>query len=141
MNPYRNRHTRPLLNPGGHSYNGNARGYSLIEILMVMAVFSIGILGIMALHISAINSNAKAHRIIKGSTWMGDQLEKLMAMDYRAPELDPGVRTFRTPDGYEVRHAVSAAPIPNVKQVDITITMESSSGRGVTVTYYKADRF
>ena len=55
-------------------------GFTLIEILLVMSIFCIGILAIMTLHVSAINSNAKARIILMGSTLLADQFEKLITM-------------------------------------------------------------
>jgi len=117
------------------------RGFSLIEVLMVMAIFSIGILAVMTLQISAINSNTMARRITTGSAWLGDHLEKIMSMDYSAPELAKGTTQSREESQFTIRHTVSATALPNVKQVDITVIIDPSTGKKVGVKYYKAKKY
>jgi len=129
------RKTRPMQTVA------DSRGYSLIEILMVMSIFSIGILAIMTLQITAINSNANARKIMLGSTRLADQFEKLISMDYESAELTPGKTTTRIESGYLIEHTVSTTLVANIKKIDLTVTMNAPAGRPITVTYYKANLF
>jgi len=121
----------------------NTGGFTLIEVLMVMAVLAIGILAVMTMQISAAKSNSSARRITDSSNYMADEFERLMLLDY-----DDGVAAYPAdrPDWapaypYTVVNAVAAGPIPNTQQVDITVGLEGPFGNPLTVTYYKADPF
>lgn len=114
-----------------------ARGYTLIEILMVMSIFSIGILAIMTLHINAIRSNANARDIMMGTIQLTDQFEKLISMDYGSARLNPGTTTSRFNKKYRVEHIVASTVIPNIKKIDIAVFLDAPLGRSLKVTYYK----
>ena len=73
----------------------NSHGFSLIEVLMVMAIFSIGILAVATLQVGAVNANSTARRITAGSAWLGDHIEKIMALGYDDPALAYGQRSTR----------------------------------------------
>lgn len=114
-----------------------ARGYTLIEILMVMSIFSIGILAIMTLHITAIKSNANARDIMMGTIQLTDQFEKLISTDYESALLNPGTTTSRVENKYRVEHIVASTVIPNIKKIDIAVFLDAPFGRSLKVTYYK----
>ena len=112
-------------------------GFTLIEILLVMSIFCIGILAIMTLHVTAINSNAKARIILMGSTLLADQFEKLISADSANAGVDPGEAMSLAGNGFLVEHTIAATPIPNIKKIDLTITLDAAFGRSYKVTYYK----
>ena len=116
------------------------RGYTLIEIMMVMSIFCIGVLGLMSLHIMAIKSNRHAREITAGSTFLSDRIEKLISMDFASPELAPGATTARVENGYRIERTVSATQIPNIKRIDLAVTRDTPGGRVFTATYYKGNR-
>ncbi|WP_446009230.1 type IV pilus modification PilV family protein [Candidatus Electrothrix sp.] len=62
-------------------------GFTLIESLMAMAIFTIGILGLFGMQTAAIKENLAANAITIGSTWATDRVERLLAMDYSDPGL------------------------------------------------------
>ena len=115
----------------------NSLGFTLIEILMVMGIFCIGILAILALHITAINSNAKARATMTGSILLADQFEKLISADYRQLENISQEASATNAGGFLTQHTVSATAIPNIKKIDLTITLPGAAGRHFAVTYYK----
>ena len=69
-------------------HNADQRGFTLIEILIAITIFAIGILAVASMQISSINGNADAQRITDASTIAQDQLEELMALDYNDPLLN-----------------------------------------------------
>jgi prepilin-type N-terminal cleavage/methylation domain-containing protein len=113
------------------------RGLTLIEILLVMAIFSIGILAIMTLQITAINSNAKARRIMRGSTILADQFEKLISAGDASPGLTPGESTSHADNGLVFERTITTTRIPNIKKIDLTITWDVDAGKSCQLTYYK----
>jgi prepilin-type N-terminal cleavage/methylation domain-containing protein len=67
-----------------------SKGFTLIEVLIGLAIFSIGILGVAAMQISATNGNSLAGRITSNMTWAFDRVEELMALPYTDAALSAG---------------------------------------------------
>lgn len=118
----------------------NDSGFSLVEVLLVMAILAIGILAVMTMQITAANSTSSAKRLTESTNLMASEFESLMLRDYDDAVLTVGANPTRSERGYTVAHNVANGPIPNTKQVDVTITMQHN-GKTVDVTYYKADTF
>jgi prepilin-type N-terminal cleavage/methylation domain-containing protein len=84
------------------------QGFSLIEVLIALAIFSIGILAIASMQITATTGNAKARFTTEASTHAEEQLERLLSLQYdpAAPtsEFDSavawGVRAYRDPTNF-----------------------------------------
>jgi type IV pilus assembly protein PilV len=74
-------------------YDNDCRGYSLIEVLIAMAVFAIGVLAIFSMHITATNSNALARGVTENYTAAMDKVEELMARPFNHADLDDGDHT------------------------------------------------
>ena len=62
-------------------YHGN-QGFTLIEIMVAMAIFMIGILSVAALQTKATNGNINANRSTRAFTWCSDRMEVLMRLPY-----------------------------------------------------------
>jgi len=63
------------------------QGFSLIEALIAMAIFSIGILAVFTMQISAITSNANARHSTTVLTIAKDRVEDLMDLPYEHADL------------------------------------------------------
>ncbi|MCW5201748.1 prepilin-type N-terminal cleavage/methylation domain-containing protein [Desulfobulbus sp. US1] len=57
-------------------------GFTLIETMIAMVVFTIGILGLFGMQTTAIKENLTANSITSGSAWAMDQVEQLLNQDY-----------------------------------------------------------
>lgn len=57
-------------------------GFSLIEMLVAMTIFAIGLLGLCALIISSMRVNSQARLISQGTVAAKSRLEQLLAQDY-----------------------------------------------------------
>ena len=68
----------------------NQAGFTLIETLMAMAIFTIGILALFGMQSAAITQNVVANKITTGSTWAADQVEQLISLPYNHPFLVDG---------------------------------------------------
>ena len=66
------------------------QGFTIMEVLIGLAIFSIGILGVAAMQISATNGNSSAGRITSNMTWAFDRVEELMALPYDHAALSAG---------------------------------------------------
>ncbi|OGQ98933.1 MAG: hypothetical protein A2505_03350 [Deltaproteobacteria bacterium RIFOXYD12_FULL_55_16] len=62
-------------------------GFTLVEVLVAMAVLTIGILGVFAMQISSVGGNNLAVRITRATTWADDTVETLMTRAYSHADL------------------------------------------------------
>ena len=58
------------------------RGFSLIEILIAITVFAIGILAVGKMQIATIKGNSFANDLTKASTLAQDRMERLIGLSY-----------------------------------------------------------
>ncbi len=104
------------------------QGFTIVEVMIALSIFSIGILGVAAMQTSSVTGNASAMGYTEGSTWAMDQVESLMNLPYNHANLattcSPCSRT--SPDGvYTIDWTVTLpGPIPRTKQVDVTVSWE-----------------
>lgn len=63
-------------------------GFSIIEVTIAMAIFSIGILAIWSLQLNAAKGNTKAQSVTYSSEWAINQVEWLLVKDYNDPDLE-----------------------------------------------------
>jgi type IV pilus assembly protein PilV len=124
------------------------QGFTLLEVLIAITIFALGLLAVATMQISAINVNSTAGQITTRMTWAQDKLEKLMALPYSDPWLqdlgDPPSGTDsadnvhqETSDGYIISWTVTDNnPVPDTKLIAVSVT-----GRGKTsqLTSMKSD--
>ena len=60
----------------------NEKGFSLVEILIAITVFAIGILAVGNMQIAAIKGNYFANDLTKATTLAQDRMEKLISLSY-----------------------------------------------------------
>jgi len=65
----------------------NEKGFSLIEILIAITVFAIGILAVGGMQIAAIKGNSFANDLTKATTLAQDRMEELIGLSYTDPLL------------------------------------------------------
>jgi len=126
-------------------------GFTLIEVLIAISIFAVGLLAVATMQLSAIRVNSTAGQITTRVTWAQDKLEELMALPYSDPSLEaagnfPGNdstgnthQLSPTPatDGYTISWAVTDNnPVPNTKLIAVSV-----AGRGKTshLTSMKSD--
>jgi len=63
-------------------------GFTLLEIVIALFVFSIGILGLSTMQLTSLKGNSKAARITEASNSAADQIETFMILDYTDAELN-----------------------------------------------------
>lgn len=68
----------------------NSKGFSLLEVLLGITVFMIGMLGVTALNISSLKSNTFSGNMSEAVIIAGDKLEELMAIDFEDEKLSAG---------------------------------------------------
>ena len=65
------------------------RGFTFVELLIVIAVFSIGILAVASMQVTSINYNASARMSGEATALAANQIESLMASGYTDYALNP----------------------------------------------------
>ena len=109
------------------------RGFTLVEVMIGMAIFFIGFLAIGSLQITAINGNAGAREATEAATRATDQLETLITLPY-----DNIVGGGPVADGaYTVSWTVVETPSPKFKTITVTVDWEQRGPRTFEVTYMK----
>ena len=114
-------------------------GFTLVEVMIGMAIFLIGFLAVGSLQTKAINGNSGAREATEAATRATDQLETLIAMPYNS--IDDGGPV--TNGAYTVSWEVldfAASPttvLPNTKTITVTVTWLDPGPRSFVVTYMK----
>jgi len=110
----------------------NEKGFSLIEIMISLSIFAVGILAISSLQIGTINSNAKAGRTVEAVAIAQEQVETLMTSHY-ADVNTTGPITLNT--RYNVSWTV-AAPVMNTKDVALIVSWrEGTQTRSIAMNF------
>ena len=78
-------------------------GFSLVEVLIAMAIFAIGILGVATMQISSTNGNTTARMSSEASEFAQSQIDQLLAETTYANVVDGNAVTA---DGYTVQWTV-----------------------------------
>ncbi|WP_303720272.1 prepilin-type N-terminal cleavage/methylation domain-containing protein [Malonomonas rubra] len=102
------------------TFKKSESGFSLIEVLIALFVFAVGILGMASMQLTAISGNSQANGISQSATWGADRVEVLMADDYDAADLDDTVSVGTPPalpadvdaalDDFTTAHQDAGAP-------------------------------
>ncbi len=113
-------------------------GFTLIEVLIAITIFAVGLLAVAAMQNSAILMNSSAGKLTNLSTWGMDKIEELSALPYT----DPWLETAGNPPGndsagnthqevsgdYTISWTViDDNPLTSTKNITVTVT-----GRGKT---------
>jgi prepilin-type N-terminal cleavage/methylation domain-containing protein len=142
----------------------NQQGFTLIEVLIAMAIFLIGILAVLMMQIKAINSNSGARSRTENYTWAMDKVEELLALDFANTQLDNGLHsveagTFtQAEDGIDnnsngqideagengritISWTVQNGPVNNTKWVQVTVSQRValSGDNVISVDFIKAN--
>jgi type IV pilus assembly protein PilV len=132
-----------------------AQGFTMVEVMIAMAIFLIGFLAVGSMQISAVNGNASARMRTSASILAGDIVEQLLRCPYESsacsiirPDYshnDPlgfgDHGPFNDdpdgdgPDGtYQVRWTVANGPEVNSKTVDVIVRWQKL-GKDNSVQY------
>jgi prepilin-type N-terminal cleavage/methylation domain-containing protein len=115
------------------------RGFTLIEVLIAMAIFSIGILAIGSMQVTSINSNARARMHTEGYTWVGDRIERLTTLSYDDDDLTAGDHGPVAEGTYAISWFVQDdTPLTGTKAITVTVTGANPRARPLSIVYIKA---
>ncbi len=118
---------------------GKDQGFTLIEVLIAMFIFTIGILAVASMQVSALTGNSTADRATVRIVSAQYTLEALIALPYGDPKLEaagnfPGTDSAgnthqeTTADGYTIRWDVTDDdPLANAKRITMRVTAPNGS--------------
>ena len=112
------------------------RGFTLVEILLALAIFAIGFLAIAGLQIESINTNAAARIQSEATTVAVDVMEQLMSLPYEHPDLDEasGVQQ-RQVGSYTVNWQITdEAPISWCKTISVWVAARNPNAKQVRIS-------
>ena len=131
------------------------RGLTLIEVMIALAVFSVGILAVASMQDISMRSLAKARRAMFDSAAAGGQLERILSLPYNDPLLadpDSGY-SLDSPDhgpfpvsatGSSIEWEVQDDyPASGTKRITVTVRKKGGAGgvRPMTYEYVKSKNF
>jgi prepilin-type N-terminal cleavage/methylation domain-containing protein len=117
------------------------RGFTLIEVLIVMAIFSIGILAVAAMQMTSTRGNASARRMTEATVLAEKQIENLMQLPYDHADLDPTNNPHVSNQGpYSVNWNVTEVDldsngINDSKKVKIAVSWRYAGKRNLSMLY------
>ena len=72
------------------SLTKNQNGFTLVELLIALVIFAVGILGVGTMQITSIKGNSKGRLISEASNLAADRIEIFMSLDYNDSDLNDG---------------------------------------------------
>lgn len=115
-------------------------GFALIEVLMAMVIFTVGILALTGLQITTISGNAEARMQTEATAIGARVLERLRSLPFDHDDLVPTIHPHSLPAignrPYTVDWTVKAGtPVNGTKSVRVTVTpFNKINGRTVTIS-------
>jgi prepilin-type N-terminal cleavage/methylation domain-containing protein len=119
------------------------RGFTFVELLIVLAIFAIAVLAVAAMQVTSINSNASARMSGEASALAANQVEALMVLPYDDSNLDLG--SHEIPEGaYTVKWNVTDSDIDDdgtndSKTIIVTVQCANRNARDVSIQYIKPE--
>jgi type IV pilus assembly protein PilV len=117
------------------------RGFTLIEVLIVMTIFSIGILAVAAMQMTSTKGNASARRMTEATALAEKQIENLMLLPYDHADLDPTNNPHVSAQGpYSVNWNVTEIDLDSngtndSKEVNVTVSWRYAGQRNLSMLY------
>ncbi len=106
-----------------------AAGFTLIEVLISITVFAIGILAVITMQTSAVSGNAKAQNISEATNLAANQVESMLNTSYSSI-----VNNSAVSGNYKISWTVQKnVPTMNCKTITVTVKrVFNSQLKGVT---------
>lgn len=128
--------------------NGDSKGFTLIEVLVAMAIFSIGILAVGSMQLSATRGSSSARLSTEAVSIAQSQAESLILLPYNsAPALDVGPHGPNPVGVYQVSWDVwdtATGPTPwgiipatNTKVIEVKVDSLKGNKTRAIITFVK----
>lgn len=119
-------------------------GFTFVELLVVLAIFTIAVLAVAAMQVTSINTNASARMSGEASALAANQLEALMTLPYDHSNLDPGSSHEVVSGPYTVNWEVTMSDIDDdgtndSKTIKVTVQCANPNAKDVSIQYIKPE--
>ncbi|MEJ2100590.1 MAG: prepilin-type N-terminal cleavage/methylation domain-containing protein [Desulfobacterales bacterium] len=121
------------------------RGFTFLEVLIVIAIFSIGVLAVAVMQVTAINTNTSARLSGEATALAANQLEALMTLNYEHADLNPANNPHEVVEGaYTVTWIVTDSDIDgdgsnDSKTIVVTVHCANPKANDVQIQYIKPE--
>jgi type IV pilus assembly protein PilV len=122
-------------------------GFTLLEVMIALAIFAIGILAVSAMQMNSINQNAGARIQTEATTVATDTMERLLALPYDHSQLDADVSLNphrQVVGAYTLQWTVTTPDVSDpvygdlpVKKIAMTVSCANRNARPVTLSFIK----
>jgi type IV pilus assembly protein PilV len=111
-------------------------GFTLLEVIIALFIFSVGLLAVASMQMTAIKGNYFSGTLTEASNWAADQMETLMSLPY--DDLAAGDHTPDPPHYTITWDVVDDATTNNTKTITITVYWTDNSQRTLVLQGIKA---
>jgi type IV pilus assembly protein PilV len=121
------------------------RGFTFIEVLIVLAIFSIGVLAVAVLQVTSVDTNASARMSGEATALAANQVEALMALPYDHDDLKPADNPHGFNQGaYAINWNVTESDVDgdgtnDSKTIIVTVSCANPNAKGITIQYIKPE--
>ena len=121
--------------------NKSEAGFTLVEVLIAISIFAVGMLAVASMQISGLQGYAAANDLSGAAAWGADRVETLIALPYDHADLDPGVVKSATEGRYTIEWQVTeGVPLDNIKTIAVTVRWtDRNLAKQLVLNYYKVD--
>jgi prepilin-type N-terminal cleavage/methylation domain-containing protein len=113
----------------------NNKGFTLVEVMIGMAIFVIGYLAVASMQVVAIKGDTSARKTTEAATLAADRLETLIVQPYESIATGDPV----TEGVYTVAWQVANnSPLPNTKTITVSVDWRHGQQRTFEVSYVKS---
>ncbi|MGA8181831.1 MAG: prepilin-type N-terminal cleavage/methylation domain-containing protein [Desulfobacterales bacterium] len=111
-------------------------GFTLIEVLIALTIFAVGLLAVAVMQNSAVKMNSTADKLTNLSARGMDKIEELSALPYADPSLDSAENPHQEMSGnYTVSWTViDDNPMTNTKNITVTV---AGRGKSIDICFLK----
>jgi type IV pilus modification protein PilV len=115
------------------------QGYTLIEVLIAMAIFAVGFLALATLQIKSIKQNASAKMYTEATSVAVESLERLISLPFDHSDLNQGNNPHSmTTGGYTIEWNVqNDIPVTATKTIVINVTGTNPYAKPITIHFVK----
>jgi type IV pilus assembly protein PilV len=136
----------PQIQSNNKKMQMDIKGFTLIEVLIVMAIFSIGILAVAVMQMTSTKGNASARRITEATALAENQIENLMQLPYDDADLNPANNPHPGPQvpPYTVSWNVNEIDLDadganDSKTIDVIVNWSYGGDRNVSIQYIRPE--
>jgi len=108
-------------------------GFTMLEVLVAMTILAIGLLGVAALQITAIQGSAYSMRLSQSNTIVSNELENLRLKPFG----DIKTETKPPKGPYQIETTVKEGPTAKIKEILLTITWTDNTGKKQQSAHYR----